>query len=151
MNAYNSAQWRRKRQTVAPRAGNTWNYIGVNINGPNMRTTYAALIIPSRISEIVRVEPVESSLRTLQGLVGGDIEVVTRGDWRVYLNAEGVISNLPANLRAAQLVYECGLDLAGVARGTAVFLGQGDRGQVCDVPAHLIRRAEDLFDTRLAA
>lgn len=116
-----------------------------------MRTTHTALIIPSRISEPVRVEPVETSLRTLQALVGGHIEVVTRGDWHVYLNAEGVIMNLPGNLRAAQLVHDCGLDLAGVARGTAVFLGHGAHGEVADVPEHLIRRAEQLFDTRLAA
>ena len=116
-----------------------------------MSTKYTALIIPARVSEPVRVEPIEPGLRTLQSLVGGDIEVITRGDWHVYLNAEGVIAGLPLNLRAAQLMYDCGLDLSGVARGTAVFLGHGDHGEDADVPNHLVRLAEDFFDTRLIA
>ncbi|HEX9088455.1 MAG TPA: DUF3846 domain-containing protein [Arthrobacter sp.] len=116
-----------------------------------MSNKYTALIIPALISEPVRVETVEPGLRTLQNLVGGDIETVTRGDWNVYLNAEGVISNLPRNLRAAQLMYDCGLDLSGVARGTAVFLGHGRRGEEADVPEHLIRLAEEFFGTKLVA
>ncbi|MFF2243847.1 hypothetical protein ACFVTM_06655 [Arthrobacter sp. NPDC058130] len=116
-----------------------------------MRTTYTALIIPSRLAEPIRVESVEPGLRPLQSLVGGDIEDITRGDWRVFLNAEGVANNLPRNLRAAQLMDDCGLDLAGVARGTAVFLGRGDYGQEADAPGTLIRRAEQMFDTRLVA
>ena len=116
-----------------------------------MSTTYTALIIPSRTSEPVRTEELDPSLPTLQNLVGGDIEAVTRGDWHVYLNAEGMITNLPPNLRAAQLMYDCGLDLAGVARGTAVFLGHGNHGEEADTPEHLIRLAEELFDTELAA
>jgi hypothetical protein len=116
-----------------------------------MNTTYTALIIPARTSEPVRTEHLDPSLPALQNLVGGDIEAVTRGDWHVYLNAEGMITNLPANLRAAQLMYDCGLDLSGVARGTAVFLGHGNHGEEADAPEHLIRLAEELFDTPLAA
>lgn len=116
-----------------------------------MRTTCKALIIPARISEPARVETVSPDLQTLKSLVGGDIEAVTRGDWRVYLNVVGVIANLPPNLRAAQLMRDCGLDLAGVARGTAVFFGHGDHGEEGDVPQHLIRLAEDLWDTKLVA
>ncbi|MGO4805243.1 DUF3846 domain-containing protein [Arthrobacter sp. 2MCAF15] len=116
-----------------------------------MRTAYTALIIPSQLAEPIRIESVEPGLQPLQSLVGGDIEDVTRGDWRVFLNAEGVIVNLPPNLRAAQLMDDCGLDLAGVARGTAVFLGRGDLGEEADVPEPLIRRAEEMFDTRLVA
>lgn len=116
-----------------------------------MRTTCKALIIPARISEPARVEAVSPDPHTLQSLVGGDIEAVTRGDWHVYLNADGVLANLPPNLRAAQLMYDCGLDLSGAARGTAVFLGRGDHGGDADVPQHLIRLAEDVFDARLVA
>lgn len=99
-----------------------------------MSSRYTALIIPARISDPVRLETLEPGLRTLQDLVGEEIERVTRGDWHVYLYAEGVISNLPLNLRAAQLTYDCGLDLSGVARGTAVFLGHGGHGEEADVP-----------------
>ena len=116
-----------------------------------MRNTCKALIVPARISEPVRVENLEPDLRTLQSLVGGGIESVTRGDWHVYLNADGVIANLPRNLRAAQLMHDCGLDLADVARGTAVFFGQGAHGGESDVPRHMVRRAEQLCDTTLAA
>lgn len=35
------------------------------------------------------------------------------------LNADGMIMDLPQNPRAAQLMYESGLGLAGSARGTA--------------------------------
>lgn len=116
-----------------------------------MRNVYTALIIPSRLAEPIRVESVESGLQPLQNLVGGHIEDVTRGDWRVFLNADGVIANLSPNLRAAQLMDDCGLDLAGVARGTAVFLGRGDHGEEADAPELLIRRAEEMFGTRLLA
>ena len=134
-----------------PPDGNTRNCTVVISNRPKMRTTYTALIIPARISEPARVEAVSSDLQTLQSLVVGDIEAVTRGDWRVFLNAEGVIANLPPNLRAAQLMRDCGLDLAGVARGTAVFFGHGGHGEEADVPQHLIRLAEELWDTKLVA
>jgi hypothetical protein len=116
-----------------------------------MNNTYAALIIPARITEPVRIEPIEAGLEKLQDLVGGDIESVTRGDWHVYLNAEGMLRNLPSNVRAAQLMYECGLDLAGAARGQAVFLGVADHGREDDVPEHLIRRAKELFGMKLDA
>jgi hypothetical protein len=116
-----------------------------------MKTTYTALIIPARMSEPVRVDTIEAGLWTLQGLVGGDIQAITRGDWQVYLNADAVVANLPPNLRAAQLMNDCGLDIAGITRGTAVFLGQGDHGAEAGVPRHLIRLADHLFDVRLVA
>lgn len=114
-----------------------------------MKTTYTALIIPARMSEPVRVDTIEAGLRTLQSLVGGDIQAITRGDWQVYLNADA--ANLPPNLRAAQLLNDCGLDIAAITRGTAVFLGHGDHGAEADVPGHLIRLADHLFDVRLVA
>jgi hypothetical protein len=46
---------------------------------------------------------------------------------------------------------ECGPDLADAARGAAVFLGHGSHGEPADAPEHLIRRAEDLYGTRLVA
>ena len=116
-----------------------------------MTNRCTALIIPARISEPVRVETIETDQRTLQRLVGGDLETVTRGDWHVYLNAEGVIANLPVNVRAAQMMYDCGLDLSGAARGTAVLLGHGGHGEDADVPEHLVRLAEEFFGLRLVA
>lgn len=81
----------------------------------------------------------------LQLLVGGPLETVIYGDWQVCLNAVGMISNLPSILRASQLLYDCGLDLSGLARGAAVFLGNGDHGEEMETPEHLIRLAQQLF------
>jgi hypothetical protein len=114
-------------------------------------TRYTALIIPARLGESVRIESLDTGPEVLRGLVGGEIESITRGDWHVYLNAEGTIINLPANLRAGQLMHECGLDLAGTARGQAVLLGRDDHGRDTDVPEHLVRLAEELFGAPLAA
>lgn len=119
--------------------------------GSEMTTTYTALILPARISEPIRVERVETGRNAVEDLVGGEIEVITRGDWDVCLNADGVIANLPPNLRAAELMRDCGLDLADAARGTAVFLGHGSHGEEADAPGHLIRRAEDLYGARFVA
>lgn len=116
-----------------------------------MNTISTALIIPARTNEPVRVTLIQTALKNLQELVDGDIESITRGDWHVYLNAEGLIKNLPPNLRAAQLMYDCGLDLAGAARGTAVFLGNDERGREQDVPGHLVRHAGELLGVPLAA
>ncbi len=116
-----------------------------------MSTTCIALIVPDQLNRPARVLSLEPSLENLQLLVGGDVESVARGDWHVYFNSVGKISNLPPNLRASQLTHECGLDLADAARGTAVFLGQAEHGAEADVPAHLVRRATELFGTPLAA
>jgi Domain of unknown function (DUF3846) len=116
-----------------------------------MNTMFTALIIPARTGEPARLEPVDTAQDKFQELVQGDIESITRGDWHVYLNAEGVIRNLPLNVRAAQLMYDCGLDLAGAARGPAIFLGNDEHGKDKDVPEHLVRRAEELFGMPLAA
>jgi hypothetical protein len=116
-----------------------------------MSTKFTALIIPAPTEQPVRVESIDATLTNLRELVEGDIESVMRGDWQVYLNAEGVIRDLPLNVRAAQLTYDRGLDLAGAARGCAVFLGSdGHRGET-DVPEHLVKRAGELFGMPLAA
>ena len=116
-----------------------------------MNTKFTALIIPASTEEPVRVAPIEATEPNLRKLVQGDLESVMRGDWHVYLNAEGVIRNLPLNLRAAQLTYDSGLDLAGAARGCAVFLGNDGHREETDVPEHLLKRAEELFGMPLAA
>lgn len=116
-----------------------------------MSTTCTALIVPAKLTESVRIEPLDTSLDTLQRVVGGDVDSVHRGDWDVYFNSVGRLSNLPSNLRALQLMHECGLDLADVVRGTAVFLGRTESGGAAELPRHLVRRAAALFDIPLAA
>jgi hypothetical protein len=116
-----------------------------------MSTTCTALIVPARLSQPVRIETIDASLATLQTLVEGNIEAITRGDWHAYLNDEGKIINLPPNIRAGHLLRETGLYLADIFCGNVIFLGEGDHGDEADTPEYLIRLAEQLFDTELAA
>lgn len=116
-----------------------------------MSTICTALVIPARLSEAPRTVALDATPDTLQRLVGGHLESVSRGDWHVYLNAEGHLMNLPPNIRAAQLIHEAGLDLSDAARGTAVFLGRTGRGAESNVPEHLLRRAAEMFGSPLAA
>lgn len=109
-----------------------------------------ALIVPARLSEAVTVTNLDARHGSLEVLLGGGLECVTRGDWHVYLNADQHAAELRPNVRAAQLLHDTGLDLPDVA-GTAVFLGRAGHDFDANVPEHLIHRAEALFDTRLGA
>jgi hypothetical protein len=46
-----------------------------------MSTICTALIVPARLSQPVHIETIDASLATLQTLVEGNIEAITRGDW----------------------------------------------------------------------
>jgi len=81
-----------------------------------MSTTCTALVIPARLGEAVRIMALDATPDTLRRLVAGHLESVSRGDWHVYLNADGHFMNLPPNIRAAQLIHEAGLDLSDAAR-----------------------------------
>ncbi|HSN35123.1 MAG TPA: DUF3846 domain-containing protein [Arthrobacter sp.] len=116
-----------------------------------MSTTCTALIVPARLSQPVRVETIDPTLATLQDLVEGNVEAITSSDWHVYLNDEGDAINLPANGRAEVLIREAGVFLEDSFSGTAVFLGHGRHVNRADAPGHLIRLAERLFETELAA
>ena len=52
-----------------------------------MSTTCIALVIPAGLGEPLRTMTLEATTDTLQRLVGGHLESVSRGDWHVYLNA----------------------------------------------------------------
>lgn len=106
-----------------------------------------ALVIPARLSEPVTATAQDVRHGTLEALYG-PLDCVVSGDWQVYLRADS--DNHHNNLRATQLLRETGLYLPEVA-GTAIYLGRAEHGTDTDAPAHLIRLAERLFDTRLAA
>ena len=118
---------------------------------PVMRQTCTALIIPARLSHPIRAEEIDTSLATRQTLVEGSVGAITFADWHVYLNDEADSIPLPLNARAEVLIREAGLDLEETVSGTVVFLGHGNNGEEADAPAHLLRLAERLFDTALAA
>ena len=108
-----------------------------------------ALIIPAGRAAAPRVEAVAGDLRTLRGLVGGDIEAAVFGSAHVYLNAEGKILGLKANPHASFLLLEAGAAVCDLFVGDAVFLGSTPDGAEADVPAELLRIAEDYFETEL--
>jgi len=114
-----------------------------------MNTTYNALIVPAHLTQPVRIATVDTGMPALQKLVAGNIESITSRDWHVYLNDEGY--RLPQNDRAEVLIREAGVYLVDTLNGTAVFLGNGSRGDESDAPGHLIRLAEQLFNLPLAA
>lgn len=114
-----------------------------------MNTTYNALIVPARLTHPVRIETVSTDMAALQKLVAGNIESITGADWHAYLNDAG--NRLPLNARAEVLIREAGVHIEDAFNGTAVFLGHGRGGGELDAPRHLIRLAEQLFDSRLAA
>jgi hypothetical protein len=108
------------------------------------------LIIPADNNQHLRLERLADLPIDLEHLVGGPVEGIIRGDWHVYLNAEGQASDLLPNLRATLLLRECGAD-GHLARGTAVFLGRGKHWEEADVPDHLVRLAEQHFSFARAA
>ncbi|MBE4718692.1 hypothetical protein [Pseudarthrobacter sp. AB1] len=114
-----------------------------------MKTTYNALIVPAHLTQPVRIETVDTVMAALQKLVAGNVESITSRDWHVYLDDAG--PRLPQNARAEVLIREAGVFLDDTLNGTAVFLGNGRRGDESDAPRHLIRLAEQLFDVPLAA
>lgn len=110
-----------------------------------------ALIIPALLSQPIRVETIDTTLATRQTLVEGNVEAITCDGWHAYLNDEAGFIPLPLNARAEVLMREAGLDIERTVSGTAVFLGHGNNGEDIDAPPHLLRLAERLFDTALAA
>lgn len=110
-----------------------------------------ALIIPAPLRQAVRVERIDATLPTRQRLLEGNVEAITWNGWHVYLNDEAGFIPLPLNARAEVLLREAGLEIEQPVRGAAVLLGHDDNGEDIDVPRHLLRLAERLFDTALAA
>jgi hypothetical protein len=114
-----------------------------------MNTSFNALVIPARLTHAVHIGPVVLDLAALQRVAAGDVGFIAGRDWHVYLNNGGSRS-LP-NVRAEVLIREAGVDLDETIHGTALFLGEENPGGATDAPRHLIRLAEQLFDTPLAA
>lgn len=115
-----------------------------------MTSIVKALIVPAGLAAAPRIESIVGDLTTLQELVGGDLEAVTFGDAHVYLNTEGKILGLRPNPRASFLLMEAGMGFCDLFVGNAVFLGTSPEGDEADVPASLIRIAEDFFETDLS-
>jgi hypothetical protein len=116
-----------------------------------MEHLITALIIPARLHECIRVERIDPIMEVQQSLVEGNVEAITGRGWHVLLNDEAIHLPLPLNPRAEVLIREAGTPVEDTVSGTAVFLGHGISGDAQDLPSHLLRLAERLFGTRLAA
>lgn len=114
-----------------------------------MNHSYSALVVPARLAHPVHIRPVEIDMAAIQRVAAGDVGFIAGRDWRVYLDNTGTQSS--PNLRAEVLIREAGIDLDATIHATAMFLGQGSRGEETDAPRSLIRLAEQLFDMQLAA
>lgn len=114
-----------------------------------MNHSYSALVVPARLAHPVHIKPVEMDMAAIQRVATGDIRLITGRDWRAYLDSTGTQSS--PNVRAEVLIREAGIHLDATIHGTAMFLGQGSRGEETDAPRSLIRLAEQLFDMQLAA
>ena len=115
-----------------------------------MNTLCNALIVPARVARPVHIKAVELDMTALQRLVTGEAGVLAGRDWHVYLDREADRVAVQ-NLRAEVLIREAGINVEETLHGTALFLGHGSPGEEADVPRHLIRLAEQLFDLPLAA
>ena len=118
-----------------------------------MITPCNALVVPARLAHPVHIKTVELDMTARQRVASGEVGVIAGRDWHVYLDSQA--NRITAqNLRAEVLVREAGICLLCVEEtlhGTALFLGHGSPGEETDVPRHLIRLAEQLFDMPLAA
>ncbi|MFP3462966.1 hypothetical protein R5O87_19205 [Arthrobacter globiformis] len=115
-----------------------------------MNTPCTALVIPARLAHPVHIRSVELDTTALRRVATGEVGVIAGPDWHVYLDSE--TNRIAAqNLRAEVLIREAGINVEETLHGTALFLGDGQPGEDADVPRHLIRLAEQLFDLPLAA
>lgn len=114
-----------------------------------MNTSFNALVVPVRLTHPVHIRAVALDMAALQRVAAGEVGLIAGRDWHVYLSNQGTRSS--PNVRAEVLIREAGVDLDHPVHGTAMFLGSGGRGEEADVPRHLIRLAEQLFDLPLAA
>lgn len=100
-------------------------------------TTLTTVIV--RTDGTVEKTQMKYDLETMQGIVGGLIEMVSLPDATIYVNEEGLILGLPRNERLSEIVGPHPLYLVG----DAFILGKPDSfGYDTDVPDHIIKHYE---------
>ncbi|MEE2522431.1 hypothetical protein V1639_09385 [Pseudarthrobacter sp. J75] len=115
-----------------------------------MNMSHSALVVPAALNHPVHIILVELGTGPILRHIHGDSGRLFGIDWCVYPINGDSRATLP-NVRAEVLIREAGIDLDEVVYGSAAFLGIGITGRESDVPRHLIRLAEQLFDMPLAA
>lgn len=63
------------------------------------------IIVPADTTQDLLIRQTEGDLKTLQGIVNGDIEAVGTGNCAIWLNEEGKLQGLPVNDRATKLAH----------------------------------------------
>lgn len=107
-----------------------------------MSAVQALIIEPGKLS---RLEDIEPDLPTLNKLVGGWLEGVDiHQGWHAYINEEGKLRGMSANMAATLLCHTLGWPRGDVLVGTVVFLGTGRDGSEKAVPQAVIDTARGL-------
>lgn len=100
--------------------------------------TVKAIIIPADSTRDISCTRIEPNLTTLQNLVGGYIEGVTRNGAVAYMHEEGKLAGLQANPRAtAFMLDQCMIFAFDLVVGDVILLGTNAEGEEQDVPAQM--------------
>ncbi len=97
---------------------------------------------PTASAELMEIEPSVDELRRV--IDDGWLEGIYSAGWHAYLDAEGKLKSLPANLNATALANRLGWLHADILCGTVVFLGNHRRGAEADVPMSVLTAAREL-------
>jgi hypothetical protein len=114
--------------------------------GPMGGKTIQALIIPADAGTPITTATIESSLKTLQGFVGGYIEAVGRGlDWTAFANEEGKLDGQPYNQRATHaLAFIAGHNPNDPLVGDVILVGTDKNGETTSIPDSLAVKVREI-------
>jgi hypothetical protein len=101
-----------------------------------MPSIITALHVPAELDQPVRLVKIAPTLDTLQSLVGGYIEAVTRDGVAAYINDEGKHMGLPTNARATSYMLDARMIFPfDLVVGDLVLVGVDADGMDTDIPA----------------
>ena len=104
-----------------------------------MDKTITALLVPADQALPVRTIEIAPTLDTLQSLVGGYLEAVTRDRVAAYLNEEGKYLGVPTNPRATAYMLQARMIFPfDVIAGDLVLIGIDADGRDSDVPPAVV-------------
>ncbi|QNN99355.1 hypothetical protein SEA_SEPHIROTH_11 [Gordonia Phage Sephiroth] len=109
-------------------------------------TAQAKLLViqPDGTAEVAMMD---TDLRSLQGIVGGNIEGLYAGDETfLFINEEGKLNGLPQNHAATLVARNLGMQTApwDILVGPVVFSSVDDEGETADVPGIALYAAAQL-------
>lgn len=94
--------------------------------------TIKLLLIPADPNRPVVAQDVQPKLEKLRETIGGGwLEAITRDDWHMYVDEEGLLKELPQNQRASKLARR-------TLVGDAIVLGHTAQGDEANVPKKVL-------------